>query len=131
MSLIDAVNKALKDYRVLSEHTGVKQFDKLDFEWAQSEVHFRSRNGTEYQLLVECDNKDHSLLVYPLHLLATNRTCETMISRQKKSAPRFISDLSNIRNVSGLFAGMLPYSLNYARTMWTYELYKKEDGLFL
>ena len=80
---------------------------------------------------MDCENKDYTMLVYPLHVLATNRTCDTMISRQNKIGFRSPSDLANIRSLSGLFAGLLPYSINYVRTMWDYQYYKKEDGLFL
>lgn len=89
------------------------------------------KDGCEYQLLVDCENKDYTMLVYPLHVLATNRTCDTMISRQNKIGFRSPSDLANIRSLSGLFAGLLPYSINYMRTMWDIQYYKKEDGLFL
>jgi hypothetical protein len=41
-----------------------------------------------------------------------------------------IKDLKNIRSVSGLFAGFLPFTINYVRLYVDYFVYKKEDGLY-
>ena len=80
------------------------------------------------------------MLIYPIHVLATNRVVDTMISRSidneklygdgKNRKFRMLHDLKNIRNISGLFIGFLPYSLAYFKGMeWTF--YKKVDDLFL
>jgi hypothetical protein len=41
-----------------------------------------------------------------------------------------IHDLKNIRNVSGLFIGFIPYSLAYLKGM-EWNFYKKVDDLFI
>jgi|TARA_B110000285_G_C14961460_1_gene531906 hypothetical protein len=98
----------------------------------RTEITFKaSKDNGQYQVYVDTESKDYSMLVYPLHVLATNRTCDTMISRKTDAGPfRFLRDFQNIRNVSWLFAGLLPYTINYARLFTDYQVYKKEDGLY-
>jgi len=81
-NLQETLNQVLKDYRSIRVRTGIKKIDKIEVDWEHTEIHYDSVKGScEYQLLIDCENKDHSLLVYPLHVLATNRICDTMISR--------------------------------------------------
>jgi hypothetical protein len=81
---------------------------------------------------VDTESKDYSMLIYPLHVLATNRTCDTVISRKTDMGKfRFINDFGNIRTLGGLFAGLLPYTINYARVFVDLQVFKKEEGLFV
>jgi hypothetical protein len=121
----------LESNKSLQDICRIKSFEKLDFSEDHLEIHLTGTNGYEYQGLLDCQNKDHSLLAYPLHVLATSRTCDTMISRQNLASPRFITDLANIRSLSGLFAGIIPYSFNFVYSMWSYQIYEKKDGLFV
>ena len=75
-------------------------------------------------------------MTYPLHVLATNRICETVVSR-RRTAPtaqggnRMLQDFSTIRNISGLFIGLVPYCIAYAYSSFIYKKYVKTDGLYL
>jgi len=73
---------------------------------------------------------DYTLLVYPLHVLATNRTCDTIVSRQKLPGFRAITDLSNIRSLSGLFIGFIPYTFSYVASSFETKSYKEVEGLY-
>ena len=80
-----------------------------------------------------CQSVDHSILTYPLHVLATNRICETVVSRRRSqpSGNRVIQDLNTIRSISGLFIGLVPYCLAYAYSSFIVKKYVKTDGLYL
>ena len=83
-----------------------------------------------------CQSVDHSILTYPLHVLATNRICETVVSRRRAASAqpggnRIIQDLSTIRNISGLFIGLVPYCLAYTYSSFIVKKYHKVDGLYL
>ena len=76
------------------------------------------------------------MLVYPLHVLCTNRILNTMISRNRTNKTNsgtkgsIIKDFTNIHRLSGVFIGLVPYTLAYFGSM-QYTNYKKIDGLFI
>jgi len=57
------------------------------------------------------------MLIYPMHVLSTNRIVNTIISRKENfRGIRLTDDLKDIyrlRGVRGYFYGIVPYSLNY------------------
>ena len=85
-------------------------------------------------MFVMCQSIDHSILTYPLHVLATNRICETVVSRrraQPTGGNRVIQDLNTIRSISGLFIGLVPYCIAYIYSSFIVKKYVKTDGLYL
>lgn len=60
---------------------------------------------------------DLSFLIYPLHVLTTNRIVNTAIfRRQHTSLFRFHKDFSDLRKINGVkgwFAGIVPFTLSY------------------
>lgn len=107
--------------------------DKFEIELDKTELNFEAKkDGAQYQILLDTESKDYSMPIYPLHVLSTNRMCDTMISRKVDAGKfRIISDLGTIRSLSGLFAGLLPYTICYCRNFIDYQVFKKEDGLFM
>ena len=62
--------------------------------------------------------EDYTLLLYPFHVLSTNRILESIISRNRKEDKtiRMFSDFKDIKKLHGLrgfYLGLSPYLLNY------------------
>ena len=74
--------------------TGVQSLDKFEMDQDRTEFNFKaSKDGAQYQVYLDTESKDYSMIIYPLHVLSTNRICDTMISRKVDSGRfRFISD---------------------------------------
>ena len=91
------------------------------------------KDNKRYQFTAECNKKDLSIFVYPLHVLTTNRICDTIISRQNQKGKwlRFPNDFNNIRSISGLMIGFTPYCISHFATCWDYNNYEQNDGLFI
>jgi hypothetical protein len=74
------------------------------------------------RLVLQTDHLDHTMMVYPLHVLSTNRVCETMVSRERvMNGGRnigFHQDVSNINKKGGLMLGLRPYLLTYLTFSW-------------
>jgi hypothetical protein len=112
--------------------SGIKSLEKFDMDLDHTEIYFRNvKDGEQVQVYLDTEHKDNSLLIYPLHVLATNRMCDTMNSKKPGTAMfKFPADFVQIRSASSLFAGLLPYSINYLINNIDLQIFKKEDGLF-
>ena len=113
--------------------TNIEQIQRVELnELEQCEIFYKDKKKNEYLLYIDCEKVDYSILTYPLHVLATNRICDTVVSRQKsKGGFRFVQDFSTIRSVSGLYIGFLPYLGSYVYTSFQTAKYHKKDGLFV
>ena len=71
-------------------------------------------------------------MMYPMHVLCTNRVCDTVISRSSNpNKIRILSDFRNIYSLTGVFIGIIPYTLSYLYSCFTIKKYKNDDGLLV
>lgn len=110
-----------------------KQITKLDFSSWHSHlfIYYRDLANLEKQFQIHHVDKDYSLILYPLHVLTTNRACNTTISRQRGPEPiRWYNDLKSIRSISGLSIGFVAYFLCYISKAFQTETFTKIEGLY-
>ena len=83
---------------------------------------------------MKTESKDYLIFsIYPLIVLGTNRICDTAISRKQNIGRiRYFDDLRNIRGMSSLYAGFLPFAINYIRLyiLPKCNMYKKMDDFY-
>ena len=105
----------------------IKKLEKLEFhDWDGFELTYQTSKDEQAQLVGINTKFDPSLFIYPIHTLTTNRMCDTLISRQnQRSQPwiRFHTDLGNIRSVSGVMIGFVPYCMSHFVHCWDYSTY--------
>ena len=91
------------------------KFKNIEFHWQGwliAKITYLSNDGKKTYITGKCARKDFSIPVYPLHVLTTTRICDTLISRHHMNNSPWIrahTDLYNIRSVSGLMIGFIPY----------------------
>lgn len=60
---------------------------------------------------------DYTLLIYPMHVLSTNRILDTIISRNENvngnKMRQDFKDIRKLRGFKGYYYGLVPYTLNY------------------
>ena len=116
----------------------VKKVYRAELSWDNSEIEYADKEDNWNLVQFECIQRDYSIFAFPIHVLGTNRTLDTAISRQQNPKKilmsRGLNDLVNIsklNGIKGLFAGFIPYAYNHMKNHWEYQLFKKDDGLFI
>lgn len=117
-----AINACLEKESV-KPFISVKQLDLLQYRYGCLECKFQrlapppaSPRLEHYQVAVQFQDPNRQLFYfYPVQVLATNRTCDTVISRRDLSGQsktfRIWKDLQITRSLQGLWAGLIPYSM--------------------
>lgn len=140
MSLLDAINEYLKNNKCSMPMIGVKSFDRLYLDYNfNSKLFFTylTKEGTEQEgyCKVIFNKVDYTLLAYPLHVLATSRMCDTIITRSQsaksESRMRMSNDFSNLRRMNSLYIGFFPYLLAYFATSLDFQIFVKKDSFYI
>ena len=141
MSLLDAINEFLKNNKCSVPMIGLKSIDKLFLDYNyNSKLFFTylSKDGKELEgyckLLFR--RTDYTLLAYPLHVLSTSRMCDTIISRSQTSKKtenrmQMTKDLANLRRMSSLYIGFIPYLLSYLVTSCDLQIWIKSESFYM
>ena len=133
--IIDKINSTLSKHEILQQLSRIRKIEDVKFSLRHSQISFVTFKTYDHlRFEMKTESKDYLIFsIYPLIVLGTNRICDTAISRKKNIGRiRYFDDLRNIRGMSSLYAGFLPFAINYIRLyiLPKCNMYKKMDDFY-